>query len=63
MLNIAKYEVTRGEFGGATLFYFNRVQHVTLQLGARLLSIGRQLQMKEQEQLVQAIAQWQEQRG
>jgi len=36
---------------------------VTLQLDARRVSIGRQLQMKEQEQLVQAIAQWQEQRG
>jgi hypothetical protein len=61
LLNIAKYEVAKGEFGGATLDYYNRVQFVTLQLGARRMSIGRQLQMKEQEQLVQAITQWQQQ--
>lgn len=61
LFNMAKYEVAKGEFGGAALDYYNRVQFVALQLGARRVSIGRQLQMKEQEQLVQAITQWQQQ--
>jgi hypothetical protein len=61
LFNMAKYEVAKGEFGGATLDYYNRVQFVALQLGARRVSIGLLLQMKEQEQLVQAITQWQQQ--
>ena len=61
LFHMATYEVTKGEFGGATLDHYNRVQFVALQLGPRRFSIGRQLQTNEQEQLVQAITKWQRQ--
>lgn len=58
LLGKARYEVALEDFGGASVGTYRNLQFVALQFGSRRLSIGRWLQLSEQEQLVKTLTDW-----